>query len=195
MGKIILIRHGQSKLNIKKVYYGNLDPDLTETGIEQANKAKQILKNYDYDTIYSSDLKRALKTAQIINYNNVEIQTSKDLRELNFGIFEGLTYDEIVKKYPDEIIKSENDWKNYNYISGENVFQLQKRVINFLNKTIDFNKNNIIVSHWGVINTILSHYFSNELESYWKYSVNNGGIVILEFHDGYPIMKGFNIGG
>ncbi|MGL4425378.1 MAG: histidine phosphatase family protein, partial [Cetobacterium sp.] len=77
---------------------------------------------------------------------------------------------------------------------GESVFELQKRAINFINTNINFNENTVLVTHWGVINTILSHYFSNNLDSYWKFSVKNAGVVIIEFSDGYPILKGLNIG-
>ncbi|MGL5961516.1 MAG: histidine phosphatase family protein, partial [Cetobacterium sp.] len=122
------------------------------------------------------------------------ILIDKNIRELNFGIFEGHTYEELKLKYPKELEESQKNWENYNYISGESVFELQKRAINFINTNINFNENTVLVTHWGVINTILSHYFSNNLDSYWKFSVKNAGVVIIEFSDGYPILKGLNIG-
>ena len=75
------------------------------------------------------------------------------------------------------------------------VLELQKRAIKFIDEKIDLNEDTVLVTHWGVINTILSYYFSNGLDSYWKFSVENGGIVVIEFLDGYPILKGLNIGG
>lgn len=195
MGKIILIRHGESKLNVEGVYYGILNPELTEKGKEQAKKTREILKNISYEKIYTSDLKRAIETAEIVNYKELEISIDEELRELNFGIFEGRSYEELLEKYPEELKKSQKNWENYNYITGESVLELQKRTINFIEKKIDLEKDTVLVTHWGVINTILSHYFSNGLESYWKFSVKNGGVVIIEFSEGYPILKGLNIGG
>ena len=195
MGKIILVRHGESQLNVEGVYYGILNPELTEKGQRQAKSTREILKGIDYKKIYASDLKRAVDTAKIVNYKELEILIDENLRELNFGIFEGYTYTELLEKYPDELKKSQNDWKNYNYITGESVLELQKRAINFIEERIDLEENTVLVTHWGVINTILSYYFSNELEAYWKFSVKNGGIVVIEFSDGYPILKGLNIGG
>ncbi|MGL5378297.1 MAG: histidine phosphatase family protein [Cetobacterium sp.] len=194
MGQIILIRHGESELNVKGVYYGSLNPGLTEKGKEQAKNTRDILKNIDYHKIYASDLKRAFHTAEIVNTKKIEILIDKNIRELNFGIFEGHTYEELKLKYPKELEESQKNWENYNYISGESVFELQKRAINFINTNINFNENTVLVTHWGVINTILSHYFSNNLDSYWKFSVKNAGVVIIEFSDGYPILKGLNIG-
>lgn len=195
MGKLILIRHGQTDMNKDQLYYGRLDVPINETGKEQAENTRKDLVELeiDYDKIYSSPMKRAYETAEIVNYKNLEIEKDDELREMDFGIFEGLSYKEIIKKYPEEMEKLKKDWKTYSYVTGENPFMLQKRALKFLEK-IDKNKNNMVVTHWGIICTLLSFLFSSELEGYWKYQVKNGGIVIIEFADGYPVLCGFNIG-
>ena len=195
MGKLILIRHGQTDMNKDQLYYGRLDVPINETGKEQAENTRKNLVEFeiDYDKIYSSPMKRAYETAEIVNYKNLEIEKDDELREMDFGIFEGLSYKEIIKKYPEEMEKLKKDWKTYSYVTGENPFMLQKRALKFLEK-IDKNKNNMVVTHWGIICTLLSFLFSSELEGYWKYQVKNGGIVIIEFADGYPVLCGFNVG-
>ncbi len=195
MGKLILIRHGQTDMNKDQLYYGRLDVPINETGKEQAENTRKNLVELeiDYDKIYSSPMKRAYETAEIVNYKNLEIEKDDELREMDFGIFEGLSYKEIIKKYPEEMEKLKKDWKTYSYVTGENPFMLQKRALKFLEK-IDKNKNNMVVTHWGIICTLLSFLFSSELEGYWKYQVKNGGIVIIEFADGYPVLCGFNVG-
>lgn len=195
MGKLILIRHGQTDMNKDRLYYGRLDVPINETGKEQAENTRKNLVELeiDYDKIYSSPMKRAYETAEIVNYKNLEIEKDDELREMDFGIFEGLSYKEIIKKYPEEMEKLKKDWKTYSYVTGENPFMLQKRALKFLEK-IDKNKNNMVVTHWGIICTLLSFLFSSELEGYWKYQVKNGGIVIIEFADGYPVLCGFNVG-
>lgn len=195
MGKLILIRHGQTDMNKDQLYYGRLDVPINETGKEQAENTRKNLVELeiDYDKIYSSPMKRAYETAEIVNYKSLEIEKDDELREMDFGIFEGLSYKEIMKKYPKEMEKLKKDWKTYSYVTGENPFMLQKRALKFLEK-IDKNKNNMVVTHWGIICTLLSFLFSSELEGYWKYQVKNGGIVIIEFADGYPILCGFNVG-
>ena len=195
MGKLILIRHGQTDMNKDQLYYGRLDVPINETGKEQAENTRKNLVELeiDYDKIYSSPMKRAYETAEIVNYKNLEIEKDDELREMDFGIFEGLSYKEIMKKYPEEMEKLKKDWKTYSYVTGENPFMLQKRALKFLEK-IDKNKNNMVVTHWGIICTLLSFLFSSELEGYWKYQVKNGGIVIIEFADGYPVLCGFNVG-
>lgn len=193
MGKLIIVRHGQTQMNVEGIFFGKLDPGLNEMGRVQCKKAGDILKRYGYDAIYSSDLLRASETAELINYLKLPIKFDKRLQEIDFGIFEGLSYKEIKEKYPVECEKSKNEWKTFDFVTGESLERLQSRAVEFV-ESLDKTKNNLVVTHWGVINCILSWYFSDKLESYWKYSVENGGICIIEFADDFPILKGLNIG-
>lgn len=192
MGKLIIVRHGQTQMNVDSLFFGKLDPELTELGKKQAEGARQKLKKFKYDNIYSSDLKRASQTAQIVNYMNKEIVYDKRLQEIDFGIFEGLTYSEIEEKYPEECKKSQIDWENYDFETGESPKEMQERAVSFI-KSLDLEKDNLIVTHWGVIGCILSWYLSSRLQSYWKYSIDNGGIAVIEFCDDFPVLTGLNI--
>ncbi len=196
MGKLILIRHGQTDMNKDGIYYGRLDVPINATGRKQAEKACEILKefNLDYDKIYSSTMKRAFETAGIVNYKNLEIEKSSLIRELDFGIFEGFTYDEIMKKFPEEMKKCEADWKNYSYVNGENPIMLQKRAVEFA-ESLDKSKNNLVITHWGIICSLLSWYISGGLDGYWKFKIKNGGIAVIDFDGDFPVLSGFNLGG
>lgn len=196
MGKLILIRHGQTEMNKEGMYYGRLDVPINENGVKQAEEACKRLIEYgiDYDKIYSSTMIRAKQTAEIVNYKNLEIEQSPLIVEMDFGIFEGLTYSELKEKYPEELKKSAEDWKNYSYVTGENPYMLQERAVKFLD-TLDKNVNNLVVTHWGIICSLMSWLFSNKLEGYWKFEVKNGGIIVIDFDDDFPILLGFNIGG
>lgn len=196
MGKLILVRHGQTDMNKDQLYYGKIDVPINEVGKEQARKACENLINLkiDYDKIYSSNQIRAYETATIVNYKNIEIEKNEKIQEMNFGVFEGLNYKDVMEKFPEEMELLKKDWKTYSYITGESPFQLQKRVVEFLD-SIDKSKNNLVVTHWGVICSLLSWLFSNELDGYWKFQVENGGIVVINFVDNdYPVLCGFNIG-
>ncbi len=196
MGKLILVRHGQTDMNKDQLYYGKIDVPINEVGREQAKKACENLINLkiDYDKIYSSNQIRAYETATIVNYKNIEIEKNEKIQEMNFGIFEGLNYKDVMERFPEEMELLKKDWKTYSYVTGESPFQLQKRVVEFLN-SIDKSKNNLVVTHWGVICSLLSWLFSNELDGYWKFQIENGGIVVVNFIDNdYPVLCGFNIG-
>jgi len=179
MGKLILVRHGQTEMNAQKLYFGKLDPPLNDLGISQAYQAKEKLLDIDYDIIYSSPLERAKQTAEICNYLDKDINYNSKLEEINFGIFEGLTFKEISEKFPDEVKKMEENWKDYNYITGESPKEMFQRAISFL-ETLDYSKNNLVVAHWGIINCIISYFVSRSLETYWKFEIKNGAVVIFE---------------
>ena len=85
--EIIFLRHGETEYNRKKLYFGHLDPDLNEKGILEVKNASKSF-NESIDIIYSSDLKRCMSSVKYLNLDK-EIIESKNLRELNFGIFEG----------------------------------------------------------------------------------------------------------
>ena len=179
MGKLILVRHGQTEMNVQKLYFGKLDPPLNDLGISQAYQTKEKLLDIDYDIIYSSPLERAKQTAKICNYLDKDINYNSKLEEINFGIFEGLTFKEISEKFPDEVKKMEENWKDYNYITGESPKEMFQRAISFL-ETLDYSKNNLIVAHWGIINCIISYFVSGSLDTYWKFEIKNGAVVIFE---------------
>ena len=179
MGKLILLRHGQTEMNAQSLYFGKLNPPLNDLGISQAYQAKEKLLNIDYDIIYSSPLERAKQTAEICNYLDKEIIFDSSLEEINFGIFEGLSFKQISEKYPNEVKQMDEDWKNFNYIIGESPNEMFQRAVSFL-KNLDFSKNNLIVAHWGIINCIISYFISGNLDSYWKFKIQNGSIVIFE---------------
>ena len=105
--KIILIRHAQSKGNEAGVVQGQTDEGLSELGKTQAKLFATYLEG-EFSAIYSSDLERAIQTAEpIAKKLNLQITTDSNLREAHFGIWEGLTYEEVKTKYQEQfIIKS-----------------------------------------------------------------------------------------
>ena len=94
--KLFLIRHGQTELNLEGRYQGSMDTQLTSVGIQQAKLAKEYLSRVIFSSIYSSPLKRALDTASIIADNEgPKIIVRENLKEIDFGKWEGLKFNEI----------------------------------------------------------------------------------------------------
>ena len=141
--------------------------------------AKEKLTNLVYDCHYSSPCERTKETAEICNYLNKEIIYDRRLEEINFGAFEGLTFKEISKKFPNEVKEMEKDWKSFNYITGESPKEMFERAVSFL-ETLDYTKDNLVISHWGIINCIISYFVSGTLDTYWKFKVDNCSIVVFK---------------
>lgn len=194
MVRLYLVRHGESALNLTDIYYGHLDPQLTPKGRRDGEHIGKMLKGKEFRRIYSSPLKRAKETTEII-LENKEFKVDERLKELNFGIFEGLTYQELKVKYPEELKKQEKDWKTYNYKTGESVEELKTRAVEFVEEILENGVGDyLIVSHWGVINILLSYYLSGGIDLYWKFNPSHRGVSIIEFNQGFPVVKGINMG-
>lgn len=146
---IYLIRHGQTDWNIEKRTQGHIDIPLNKTGEEQAISIAQEISNLKIDQIFSSDLKRAKQTAQIINqFFNLPITYDKRLREFNYGQFEG--------RFSCDI--SEAEWDLFNkapeQLNAESKEAVYKRVNAFCDQ-LDKTKNILIITHGGIMRMLL----------------------------------------
>ena len=197
--EIIFIRHGETDFNRARLYFGHLDPDLNETGIEQLRKAKILFEKREKmpDVVFSSDLKRCSQSMEILQIDEeTEKILTKDLREINFGIFEGKTYEEIKNKYPEKVEKMKDDWRNFKADKGESINEMMLRVAEKMNEIINQyrNKKILVVAHAGVIQALTSYYLFGNLDGYWKFKITNGSITKLHvMEDGYTYFEYINL--
>ena len=195
MRKIYLVRHGETDANVEKKYCGQTDVDLNHKGLRDAASIAKVLKNTNFDSIVSSDLKRTLKTAELINaYHHLEIELIPEFREINFGKFENLTFEEIGLQYPEEKEKMIKEKINYNFLEGESLKALHKRVVGAFNKLLKEKENEdlLIVSHGGVIRMILTEILSGDINNYWSIEVDNTRISTIVDHEGFLYLKNLN---
>ena len=195
MRKIYFVRHGQTDANLKKQYCGQTDVDLNCKGLKDAVSVAKVLKSASIDAIISSDMKRTIKTAELINqYHQLKIELMPEFREINFGRFENLTFEEIGRKYPEEKEKMIQEKINYNFLEGESLTQLHLRVTKAFNKLLEekTDENLLIVSHGGVIRMILTEILSGDLNNYWSIEVDNTRISTIVDHEGFLYLKNLN---
>ena len=202
MGKkteVIFIRHGETDFNRARLYFGHLDPDLNKTGIEQLRKTKILFEKREKmpDIVFSSDLKRCSQSMEILEIDEeIEKILTENLREINFGIFEGKTYEEIKSEYPEKVEKMINDWRNFKADRGESINEMMLRVAEKINEIVNQyrNKKILVVAHAGVIQALISYYLFGNLDGYWKFKINNGSITKLYvMEDGYTYFEYINL--
>ena len=202
MGKnteIIFIRHGETDFNRARLYFGHLDTDLNKTGVEQLRKTKILFEKREKmpDVVFSSDLKRCSQSMEILEIDEeIEKNLTEDLREINFGIFEGKTYEEIKSEYPEKVEKMINDWRNFKADKGESINEMMLRVAEKMDKIINQHRNKkiLVVAHAGVIQALTSYYLFGNLDGYWKFKINNGSITKLHvMEDGYTYFEYINL--
>lgn len=184
MARLILIRHGETDYSSESRYCGYSDPPLNKKGIWQVKKLAERLKRLNVDKVYSSDLKRAAKTAKII-FKDKSIEESQDFREINFGIFEGLKYEEIIKKYPKLYRTWLDNPTKVKIPKGEALKDLSKRVRKRLSLILFQHKDGkiVLVTHGGPIRVILCDALKFSLEAFWQIEQDIGALNIIEYSE------------
>ena len=186
MTRLIFIRHGQTMWNDLGRYQGHTDIPLNKTGIEQAQKVAKRLGKEKVSAIYASDLLRAKQTAEIIGLEfNLPVTLSENLREINFGVWEGKTYKEIELQYPELLNIWLSDPTKLQIPNGETFSQLQTRAWASISDIINMNKNKtvVVVSHGGTISTIICQILNINLKNLWQIKLNNSAVSIVDFYD------------
>lgn len=148
--KVILIRHGQTSWNLEKRYLGKTDIGLDDVGVQQAALVRDELRSEKIDRIYSSDRKRAIDFASLV-FGDRRIETVPDLREIDFGSFEGLTYKELMLYYPGLYTSWINDPMSTSIPYGESGHGMKARVNAAIDKIVKENAGKVlaVVTHAG----------------------------------------------
>ena len=195
MKKICLVRHGETSWNLEGRTQGRQDSHLTEKGLYQAKMLGKRLVRENIDEIYSSDLDRAKATALIIGKElGLNCHYNNGLAEMCFGLWEGLTTNEIGNSYPKEL----DIWHSTPHLAclpeGESLVLAQERikasVEEIVNATGD--KNILIVSHGTVIKLYLLAFLNMELENFYKLKQDNCSINIIEYKKRSPVLVKYN---
>lgn len=186
---VIFIRHGETSEN-KGGIYGSPDTSLSKRGKEQIHRASKLLKDISFDVVYISPLKRTIETSNILGLEGI---LEPRVKEINFGIFEGKTYEEIKRDFPEETDAWTNDHINYRIPKGESLMDLYKRTSNFLEEVVEEDRDVIVVTHEGVIKCALCWVFDN-VEHFFRFKVDNGSITTITINDGYKYIVWKNLG-
>lgn len=193
--KLVLVRHGETEFNKSSRYQGVLDIELNDKGKQQAEKLYNFLKDEDFDVIYSSTLKRAYNTIKdIADYQDKKVHTLKELKEINFGEWEGLTFSEIEEKYPQLAEKWAKNPMCCKPPEGEHIKEVEQRV----GKTIDMiisknpDKKILISTHGGIVRIIIAYLLDLSLSRIFSIEVSNVSISRIKFYEHYPVIKLLN---
>ncbi len=126
---LIFVRHGYSEANEQNIFAGITDVPLTQLGKEQAVLTAKFLSKYTIDVLYSSDLKRAMQTAEPISkQTGLTIISNKKLREMDLGEWEELPFEAVIQNYPKEYELWMRDVDNAVVPGGESVPMLRERI-------------------------------------------------------------------
>lgn len=124
--RLVLVRHGETDFNRQRRIQGRSDLELNERGRKQAERLAQALKSERVEAIYTSPLRRAFETAQLIaHFHHLEVATLDGLMELDAGEVDGLTYDEMATRHGDFLEKWTSDCTSVRPPGGCTLHELQ----------------------------------------------------------------------
>lgn len=187
--RLLLVRHGETDWNRQMRFQGQTDIDLNERGIEQSEAVAQRLQREPLQAIYSSDLRRALQTAHIIaRYHNLTPMPDKELRELCYGVWEGMSREEILaSEWAELFARYLKDPLRHRPPGAEYPEQIIERSRRVLQHILSRHQEGTvcIVGHGGSLRAILCVALSAPLETFRRIRLDNASLSIIEHRDGW----------
>lgn len=194
--KLYIVRHGETEWNVIKRFQGQLNTPLTEKGIKKLKETGKKLENVLFDEVYTSELGRTVASAEIIlNENNgyknnkLELQKLAELNEVYFGVWQGLTYEEVFLKYPEEGNNYFYNVKNYKAenVEAENLKDALERFLKGINKILDSHEsgNILVVTHGTVLEMFMNYVANNSIFDIDERTLmGNGDYKVFSYKDG-----------
>jgi len=194
MTTIMLIRHGDTDWNVEEIFRGRADVELNETGIKQAQLLARYLERMPIEAVYSSPLKRALKTAEIIaSSHNVDVIPSQELIDFDYGEWQGMSHDAVRQKHKalyDEWLKNPHLVK---MPKGESLDDVKKRAISLVNVvSAKYEDTVALVSHRVIHKVIICALLGLDNSHFWNIKLDTCGITTFIYENKRYILDKHN---
>jgi len=195
LSRLILVRHGNTTLNSSERFWGATDVELSTEGIIQAEKLRDRLATEKIDVAYASKLSRTRRTAEIIvSKHHIDITTYAELNEINFGVIEGLTFEEISERHPD-VAEVLSKWAiRPKFPGGESLDELDKRVEKFLKRLRKHQPEQtiLIMSHAGTLRLMICNLLGIGLEHWRNMRLNLASVSVIETYPQGDVLSLLN---
>ncbi len=194
MTEIILVRHGETEWNVGEIFRGRTDIELNETGIKQVELLAKYLSKLKIDAIYSSPLKRALKTAEIIaGYHKLDVTIVPGLIDLNYGKWQGLSHREVKDKYKELYTTWINRPDQVKMPAGESLDEVKKRAMGVVTNIVARYKGTVVlVSHRVVNKVLICALLGLDNSHFWNIKQDTGGITTFTYENEQFILTKHN---
>lgn len=196
--RFVLVRHGQTEHSAEKRYSGSSDPALTELGVKQAAAVAQAVARFgQIDAIVASPAKRTQQTAkacaEALGIDAAEIETVDGFREMDFGVFEGLTREEAIGKYGEEFGAWEASISKAPP-EGESVSAAHRRVTRARLKLQDAHEGQtvLVVTHMTPIKSVMRQALASGPETFKHMFLDLASISVVEFYGELGVVRCFN---
>ena len=185
MTTIMLIRHGETDWNVEEIFRGGIDIELNETGIKQAQLLAKYLADVPITATYSSPLRRALKTADIIvSYHSVSIEIAPELTDFDYGEWQGLSHGVVKERYKE----LHNEWLRSPHLvrmpNGESLDDVRERAMGLIQQAIAKHEGTVaLVSHRVVNKVLICALLGLDGSHFWNIKLDTCGLTTFTYED------------
>jgi alpha-ribazole phosphatase len=191
--RIWLLRHGEPEESVRRLCYGSLDVGLSDAGRQQMARAARELTAEPVAAIYSSPRRRALESARILGeafQPPLKVRVAPNFREIDFGDFEGVAYDDIAARYPDLYRQWMEAPTTVEFPGGESFAMLRRRVLRAFQAmgAAHADETVVVVSHGGPIRAIVANALGMADEHIFHLAQDHGAISRIDVVDGFAVL-------
>jgi len=191
----LLVRHGETELKSSERYWGATDVSLSALGLEQAGRLRDRLAGEKIDVIYASDLSRTMVTAEAIaSKHHLSVAGCPDLREIDFGQLEGLTFSEIDQRFPEVAGLWKKGSQKLAFPGGETVARFNRRVSRFAGRLSRHapDETVLVTAHNGSLRTLICRLMGLGLGRRWQFRLDLASLSIVETYSPGGILRLLN---
>jgi len=193
--KLLLVRHGDTDFNRQRRFMGYTDIPLSPGGVTQVKSLRGSLAGQSIDAVFASDLQRTRQTAEILTAaRHLEITLCPELREVNYGLCEGLSFGEISEKYPEVAARCVDFSLALDFPEGENFRGFIRRARGFTKrlKSLPPESAVLIVSHNGPLKVLICHYLGLPLKYWQRLHLDTASLSIAYVSAGGAVLTRLN---
>jgi alpha-ribazole phosphatase/probable phosphoglycerate mutase len=195
--RLYLVRHGQVAEGHAHRYHGHNDVGLSPQGVRQLEELAAQLGAVSLAGVYASDLARAWLGAEIISRDrDLAPQAVPEFREIHFGAWEGLSFEEIAGRYPEDLKARFRDLASFRIPGGESLMEVQARALPRVKELLKQHAGQafLVVAHAGVNRIILSAALGLSLERLFHLDQNYGCLNIIDYFPDLAVVRLLNGG-
>jgi broad specificity phosphatase PhoE len=189
--RLLLLRHASHAASHQPRFWGSSDIGLTEHGLLEAASLAPLIRSYNPERCFCSPLKRCIETIRPIASLPVEI--NPDLREIDFGRWEGMTFAEIEQSDPEAV----HQWATYDpgfsFPGGERISDFLTRVRAAAKSFVSCSEKTVLaVTHAGIIRALICHFLDLDPRQYCLFDIHFASLTVLDLFDGKGVLTGLN---
>jgi alpha-ribazole phosphatase len=195
MSRLVLVRHAEPQEDARGRCYGRLDVGLSPGGLRDAERLAGELAGTSYDAVYASPRLRAVATAEpVAAAKGLEVVVDADLRELDFGDFEGRRYEEIEQSEPELFRRWMETPTEVRFPNGEAYADLRERAVRVLDGVRARHACAVVVTHGGVIRAGVATWLRMPDDAIFRVDLGYCGVTVVDWLDGVPLVRRVNGG-